>query len=147
MFAFRKNKKRFHKERKKLISIYLDGELDEEQERELSDHLSVCKECKKELEDMPPDQSLWPSKGGSGLASSTFYTRIQKYFDDAGLPRAGIHVFRHTVAKLRMEAGESVKKISRFLDHSSLAVTSTYLRRLSGNRDRGWRSVAEAVGI
>jgi hypothetical protein len=31
---------------------------------------------------------------------------------------------------------------SRFLDHSSLAVTTTYLRRLAGQADRGWSAVA-----
>jgi len=36
--------------------------------------------------------------------------------------------------------------VNRFLDHSSLAVTSTYLRRLEGQRDLGWAKVAEAVG-
>ena len=37
-------------------------------------------------------------------------------------------------AKLRREAGESVEQVSRFLDHSSLAVT-VHLQRLEGDRD------------
>ena len=37
--------------------------------------------------------------------------------------------------------------MSRFLDHSSLAVTATYLRRLEGQEDQGWAKVAEAIGI
>jgi len=64
----------------------------------------------------------------------------------AGLPPAGVHVFRHSAAKLRRDAGESVEEVSRFLDHSSLAVTTTYLRRLEGQEDRSWRQVAEAIG-
>ena len=36
------------------------------------------------------------------------------------------------LAKLRREAGQSVEEVSRFLGHSSLAVTSVYLRRLAG---------------
>ena len=38
--------------------------------------------------------------------------------------------------------GESIEDVSRFLDHSSLAVTTTYLRRLEGQEDWGgdrWR--------
>jgi hypothetical protein len=31
--------------------------------------------------------------------------------------------------------------------NSTLAVTTTYLRRLEGQEDRGWRSVAETIGI
>jgi len=32
--------------------------------------------------------------------------------------------------------------VSSFLDHSSLAVTSVYLRRLEGETDRTWPDVA-----
>jgi integrase len=53
---------------------------------------------------------------------------------------------RHTAAKLRRDAGESIEEVSRFLDHSSLAVTTTYLRRLEGQEDLGWGRVAEAIG-
>lgn len=67
------------------------------------------------------------------------------------LPRrsspAGVHIFRHTAAKLRRDAGESIEDVSRFLDHSSLAVTTTYLRRLEGQEDKGWGRVAEAIGV
>jgi hypothetical protein len=37
--------------------------------------------------------------------------------------------------------------VSRFLDHSSLAVTTVYLRRLEGEQDKSWAKVAEAIGI
>lgn len=36
--------------------------------------------------------------------------------------------------------------VSAFLDHSSLAVTTTYLRRLEGQRDSAWIGVAQAIG-
>ena len=45
------------------------------------------------------------------------------------------------------DAGETVEEVSRFLDHSSLAVTSTYLRRLEGQKDRSWSRVADAIGL
>ena len=51
---------------------------------------------------------------------------------------SGVHVLRHTAAKLRRDVGESVESVSQFLDHSSLAVTTTYLRRLEGERDAAW---------
>ena len=51
---------------------------------------------------------------------------------------AWLHILRHTAAKLRRDAGESIEDVSRFLDHSSLAVTTTYLRRLEGQKDLGW---------
>jgi hypothetical protein len=41
----------------------------------------------------------------------------------------------------------SIEAVSSFLDHSSLAVTSVYLRRLEGEADRTWPEVALAIGL
>ena len=90
---------------------------------------------------MSAPESLW------GVTSGTFYAQLQRHFRDAGLPPAGIHILRHTAAKLRRDAGESIEDVSRFLDHTSLAVTTTYLRRLEGQEDHGWGRVAEAIGV
>lgn len=46
-----------------------------------------------------------------------------------------------------VDGGESIEAVSAFLDHSSLAVTSVYLRRLEGQTDEGWGRVAEAIGV
>jgi site-specific recombinase XerD len=103
----------------------------------------------KDLATMKPEDCLWPSSNGSGrgVTSGTFYGNLRRYFQAAGLPPAGVHIFRHSAAKLRRDAGESVEQVSRFLDHSSLAVTSVYLRRLEGDRDTTWQRVAEAIGV
>jgi integrase len=94
----------------------------------------------RELEHMSGLESLWPSPaatGGEGLRSATFYGRFRRYLENAGLQPSGLHVLRHSAAKLRRDAGESIEDVSRFLDHSSLAVTTTYLRRLEGRDDLG----------
>ena len=103
----------------------------------------------KDLDSMKPEESLWPSPGrdGRGITSGTFYGNLQRYLRKAGLPRAGVHIFRHSAAKLRRDVGESVEDVSSFLDHSSLAVTTVYLRRLEGQEDRAWEKVAEAIGV
>ena len=104
----------------------------------------------KDLGVMAPSESLWPSPAatnGEGLRSATFYGRFRRYPTKAGLPAAGLHILRHSAAKLRRDAGESIEEVSRFLDHSSLAVTTTYLRRLEGQEDGGWSKVAEAIGL
>ncbi len=105
----------------------------------------------KSLATMSPEESLWPSRhpsrNGAGITDGTFYGNLKHYLVAAGLPPAGVHILRHAAAKLRREAGESVEDVSRFLDHSSLAVTTIYLRRLEGQEDRGWGRVAEALGI
>jgi integrase len=102
-----------------------------------------------DLPTMPPDESLWPSLShrSKGITSGTFYGNLQKYFRKAGITPAGVHIFRHTAAKLRRDAGETIEDVSRFLDHSSLAVTTVYLRRLEGEQDKSWGKVAEAIGL
>ena len=101
----------------------------------------------KELATMDPGESLWQTGAGpKGLSGSTFYARFRRYLVAAGLQPTGLHILRHSAAKLRRDAGESVEMVSAFLDHSSLAVTTTYLRRLEGVEDRSWEQVAEAIG-
>lgn len=53
----------------------------------------------------------------------------------------------HSAARLRCEAGGSVEDVSRFLDHNSLVVTTTYLWRLERVEDPGWARVAEAPSV
>jgi site-specific recombinase XerD len=73
---------------------------------------------------MSPEASLWPSNAGDrGITSGTFYGNLRRYLKAANLPLAGVHIFRHSAAKLRRDAGESIENVSRFLDHSSLQVT------------------------
>lgn len=101
----------------------------------------------KTLADMEPSESLWRAVGAdSGITDGTACLRFRRYLKEAGLPLSGLHVLRHSAAKLRRDAGESVEAVSAFLDHSSLAVTTTYLRRLEGQGDQGWAAVAEAIG-
>lgn len=105
-------------------------------------------DCGKELTMMGPDESLWQAGANAkGISGSTFYARFRRYLVAAGLQPTGLHVLRHSAAKLRRDAGESVETVSAFLDHSSLAVTTTYLRRLEGVEDHSWERVAEAIGV
>jgi site-specific recombinase XerD len=102
----------------------------------------------KDLTSMAPGESLWQAAARpDGVTSGTFYARFRRYLQVAGMAPTGIHVLRHTAAKLRRDAGESIESVSAFLDHSSLAVTSVYLRRLEGQEDLTWREVAQAIGL
>ena len=100
------------------------------------------------LADMEAGASLWQAGAGvRGITSATFYGRFRRYLRAAGLAPTGLHILRHTAAKLRRDAGASIEAVSSFLDHSSLAVTSVYLRRLEGEADRTWPDVAVAIGL
>src|SRR4029079_14534540 len=68
---------------------------------------------------MAPDASLWPARRGDtrGITSGSFYGHLQPPFPRARLAPAGVHIFRHSAAQLRRDAGESIEDVSRFLDH------------------------------
>ena len=105
-------------------------------------------DCDKELATMDSEESLWQAGARpQGLSGSTFYARFRRYLTSAALQPTGLHILRHSAAKLRRDAGESVETVSAFLDHSSLAVTTTYLRRLKGVEDHSWERVADAIGV
>lgn len=112
---------------------------------------AICRtlaDAGKDLATMDPGESLWQAGAGpQGISSGSFYGRFRRYLREAGLSPTGLHVLRHTAAKLRRDAGESVEAVSSFLDHSSLAVTTVYLRRLEGAEDRAWAQVAAAIGV
>jgi integrase/recombinase XerC len=100
------------------------------------------------LAGMEPSASLWQAGSGArGITSATFYNRFRGYLRSAGLAPTGLHILRHSAAKLRRDAGASIEAVSSFLDHSSLAVTSVYLRRLEGEADQTWPDVAIAIGV
>ncbi|OAI41470.1 hypothetical protein AYO38_03530 [bacterium SCGC AG-212-C10] len=102
----------------------------------------------RKLPTMRAEESLWQAGAGDrGVTSATFYNRFRRYQVAAGMKPSGVHLLRHTAAKLRRDAGESVESVSQFLDHSSLAVTSVYLKRLEGQEDKSWARVAEAIGV
>jgi integrase/recombinase XerC/integrase/recombinase XerD len=110
--------------------------------------LRTLSDVNKALPTMGPQESLWQAGAGErGVTSATFYNRLRKYMIAAGLPPTGVHILRHTAAKLRRDAGESIESVSQFLDHSSLAVTTVYLRRLEGQTDDSWGKVAAAIGL
>jgi integrase len=109
--------------------------------------LATLADVGKTLNSMRPEESLWQAEAPpTGVSGPVFYGRFRRYLREAGLPLSGIHVLRHSAAKLRRDAGESVEQVSAFLDHSSLAVTTIYLARLEGRRDEGWAAVAMAIG-
>jgi hypothetical protein len=48
----------------------------------------------KTLDSLKPEDSIWTGLGGTpGTTSGTFYGRLRRYLEAAGLPLSGVHVF------------------------------------------------------
>jgi len=93
---------------------------------------------RKEHANLPPGDNLKPG---------SFAANLKRYLKKAGLPASGMHVLRHTAAKLRREGGSSIEDVSALLGHASIATTARYLARLEGQDDNGWYAPAAALGL
>ena len=93
---------------------------------------------------LQPDESLWSAtRGGRGITSGTFYTNPRCYLKNAGLPSAACTSSGTRRRSCIVTPGSRSKTCPGSSIHSSLAVTTTYLRRLEGQEDRSWSKVAE----
>ena len=93
------------------------------------------------IEALAPDERLFP------VSSAAFYANLRRYAARAGLVGVTPHVLRHSAAKLRRDGGATLEQVSALLGHRNLATTATYLARLEGDEDTGWRTAAALLGV
>ena len=90
---------------------------------------------------LPPDTRLFP------IEDRSFYGNLRRHLARAGLPLSGVHILRHTAARLQREAGEELEDVQRFLDHASMATTAIYTRTIEGAKSGAWSKVARRIGV
>ncbi len=98
---------------------------------------------------MQPDDFLFVSvHPGQGRQSfepaplhKAYITReFKRYAALAGLdPRYSLHTLRHSSARFRWTMGSPLQDIQHALNHSSIATTDIYIKRLAGVSDKGSR--------
>jgi integrase/recombinase XerD len=72
--------------------------------------------------------------------------QLQLVASGAGIVlRRPVHSLRHTYSRMLRQVGASVEDVQASLDHSSLATTATYLRKLEGADDPWGAMLAELV--
>jgi integrase len=79
------------------------------------------------------------------LSARGIVNRLKVYAARAGLDFS-LHVFRHTAARQRYEAGEGVVEIQRLLRHTSLDHTYRYLETMAGTSDSGAKLLEAKYG-
>lgn len=90
-----------------------------------------------------PTGKLFPTK-----THWTVWTNLLQWGRDAGLTkRITPHVARHTFATLSLSRGGDLLAVSRYLGHSSIAVTQTYLHLLDGQLEKVADAAAGAIGL
>lgn len=83
------------------------------------------------------------------ISGSMINRIVKRHFVHAGVPAEQIHThtLRHTAAHLRYRDGEGqdLLEISRFLNHSSVAITQIYLSKMKKPVDSGWTEVEQLL--
>ena len=83
------------------------------------------------------------------ISGSMINRIVKRHFVRAGVPAASIHThtLRHTAAHLRYRDGDGqdILEISRFLAHSSVAITQIYLSKMQKPVDTGWTEVEQML--
>ncbi len=83
------------------------------------------------------------------ISGSMINRLVKRHFVKAGVPAETIHThtLRHTAAHLRYRDGEGqdLLAVSRFLNHSSVAITQIYLSKMQKPVDTGWTEVEQLL--
>lgn len=70
---------------------------------------------------------LFVSSYGDNMSVSSAQTAIRDYNHSRGVDKTSIHLFRHTYAKLYIQAGGDPFRLQRLLGHSDLTMTRRYV--------------------
>ncbi len=83
------------------------------------------------------------------ISGSMINRIVKRHFVAAGVAPEAIHThtLRHTAAHLRYRDGDGqdILEVSRFLAHSSIAITQIYLSKLQKPVDSGWTEVEQLL--
>ena len=74
-----------------------------------------------------PEDYLFCEDDGYMMSEDALRKSIARYNRSRGVKKTGIHMFRHTFAKMYIENGGNAFKLQKLLGHSTLAMTKHYV--------------------
>ena len=74
-----------------------------------------------------PSDALFISEYGTALSRSSLENAIWVYNHKRGVEKTSLHLFRHTYAKLYIQAGGDPFRLQKLLGHSDLTMTRRYV--------------------
>ncbi len=97
----------------------------------------------------PDEEGLFLSQEGTPLKLSGVEQIFKRLRSRCGLEgvRVSPHTFRHTFAKMYLEQGGEVFKLSREMGHSSIQVTETYLKDFHSTEARRDHTEFSPIGL
>ena len=88
---------------------------------------SYLKEARGDLLPDLSDSIVFPSQQGKGMTRQTFWHRIKKYAQEAGIAKhLSPHTLRHAFATHLLNHGADLRVVQMLLGHSDLSTTQIY---------------------
>ena len=93
------------------------------------------------------EQAFFVTHRGLPLKRRTLINQFDKLLARAGVvsDHSGFHQFRHTMAGIMVERGDSLQEIARYLGHYSLSSTDYYLRRHFGQKPQAGKDIVQGL--
>ncbi|MBP9742838.1 MAG: tyrosine-type recombinase/integrase [Burkholderiales bacterium] len=79
---------------------------------------------------------LFVSTHGNKCNRTRLYVVIKKIMHDAGITKAGLHIFRHTFARNMVDKDINLATIKDLLGHSNIAITAQFYAKSNENAKR-----------
>jgi integrase len=101
----------------------------------------------------PPGTSRNPRKSkvarrpGDRLTSHGFVKNLKRYASAAGIGQIHLHQTRHTFARMVGEEAGSLIEVQEALGHKDINTTRVYLERVSKQKDKHSRRIAQRLGL
>lgn len=110
--------------------------------------LPITKECRRlinRIKTINPNSEYLFIKDDQPLTTATFNRRLMKYCKELDIVYRSSHKIRFTTSSILFEKGMSMTQIQKLLGHSSLNMTSHYLRNIL-SKNEIWEKVNSILG-
>jgi integrase len=106
----------------------------EQSRRDIPVSQKLLAKLKAEVSGRSPEALIFGASNGSPLRAENVRRRqLEPAAEEAGVPWAGFHTFRHTAASLLFAGGANIVEVQKFLGHHSAAFTlDTYIHLVEG---------------
>jgi integrase len=84
---------------------------------------------------------------GDRLTSHGFVKNLKRYAAEAGIDQIHLHQTRHTFARMVGEEAGSLTEVQEALGHKDINTTRVYLERVSKQKDKHSRRIAQRLGL
>mgnify|MGYP000857311465 CR=1 FL=1 len=85
------------------------------------------------IREWQPNEAVWISQFEKPMTNNSICAAIRTYNLSRGVSKTSIHLFRHTFAKMYIQAGGDPFRLQKLLNHKDLTMTRHYVNLYGGD--------------